>query len=202
MNRRQFLTLAAVAALPAPRPRLVAFGDSITEGIGTSSPDRAYAAIVARSLGYTLDNRAVGGSRIAEQAAHIRAAALRSTDVVLWLTGYNDMRGGTPVAEYAAALAEALTLLRPATLIVGGCLPMTEAGYRAYGPRWSHGSDATAAAYRGVLRALWPAARAVEGYDPTNNSDLVHPNDAGHAQIAAALLTGLNTRVLLPVVVR
>jgi acyl-CoA thioesterase-1 len=188
MNRRSFLTLAAFAVLPAPRPRLVAFGDSITAGVGASSPDRAYAALVASALHRRLVNYAVGGSRIAEQVEHIKAAALLPGDTVLWLTGYNDMRAGTPIDEYRASLRGALAHLRGYPLIVGGCLPMTEAGYRAYAPRWSHGSADTVAAYREALHALVPSARPVAGYDPANNADLVHPNDAGHAQIAGAML--------------
>src|SRR5688572_17128313 len=100
ITRRQFLAACAVAPL-APRPRLVAFGDSITVGVGASSPERAYAAIVARHLGRTLDNRAIGATTLAQQLERaIRPAALVPSDCVLFLTGYNDMRAGTPLDEY------------------------------------------------------------------------------------------------------
>jgi lysophospholipase L1-like esterase len=203
MNRRQFLALAAFAALPAPRPRLVAFGDSITVGVGASAPDRAYAALVAAAYGRCLVNRAASGSRIVEQLAAIKATPLLPTDLVVFLAGYNDMRAGTPLDEYGAMFDEALGRLRPASVIVGTCLRMSPFGYTTGAPTWSHGGDDAVDAINAVIvpmaaRHGCRIANTTDAYDPTNTNDFSHPNDAGHAQIAAVMVA----RLWLPLVER
>lgn len=45
----------------APRPLLLAFGDSITQGMNAHHPALAYATVMARALDMTLMNQGVGG---------------------------------------------------------------------------------------------------------------------------------------------
>lgn len=202
-SRRAFLQVCAAATLAlqlAPKPRLICFGDSVTAGAGASTPDHAYVARIAAQLGYTLDNRAIGGTVLAEQLTRaILPARIRPPDVALLLTGYNDMRAGTDLARYQAQLAQAVAHLTQdgARLYLGDCLRMTEAGYAAYGPMWAHGSDAAVAAINGAIHLVGASA----AYDPANVvADLVHPNDLGHAQIAAAFVAAMRTHVYVPLI--
>jgi lysophospholipase L1-like esterase len=206
MKRRSFLQLCAAAVATratSTAPRLICFGDSITVGAYSSTPDRAYVAIVARAMGYTLDNRAIGATTIADQVRlEILSADIRPPDIALFLTGYNDMRHATPLADYQASLAQAVAHLtaNSATLFLGDCLRDTEEGYALF-PPFDQGSDAAVTRFNAVIHAQ-PGVRQVgasAAFDPRNTiADLVHPNDAGHAQIAAAFLSVMQPRMYLP----
>lgn len=199
-RRRVFRFALTAAACGLLRPvfaadrRLVAFGDSITYGLGASAPDRAYIAQVAAAWGLPLANCAVSGSHLAEIAACAAATPLTPADTVVALVGYNDMRAGTPLATFRAQLDGMLADVcgRAGRVRIGNCLRMTQAGYHeAHG---SAGSDAAVYACNQQIAAACAAAGAqlVDAcgrYDPAHvTADLVHPNDAGHAQIAAAFV--------------
>lgn len=198
MKRRRVFRAAAVAAAAGllgvgalPTMRLLAYGDSITWGLGASRPERAYAAIVARRLGRSLDNRAVSGSYCQDHVEALTRTTFADGDLVIWLTGYNDMRGGTAIAAYADTLAAGLAAVSVPVLL-GNCLRMTAEGYaQRLGP---FGSDERVAAFNvaiATVAARFPLVRLVDVaavYDPANNCDLVHPNDRGYEQITGAFL--------------
>ena len=174
--------------------RLVAVGDSITYGLGASAPDRAYINQVAAAWGLPLTNCAVSGSHLAEIAAQARAQLLTPADTVLALVGYNDMRAGTDLSTFRQQLDSMLADVcgRAGRVLIGNCLRMTPAGYAEI--HGSAGSDAAVYALNQQITAACVAAGAqlVDAcgrYDPAHvTSDLVHPDDAGHAQIAAAFV--------------
>jgi lysophospholipase L1-like esterase len=205
MRRRAFLLLP-LAALPfyalaqMTAPVLVGLGDSITGGMGASAYARCYAMLLASALGYTLDNRAIGGSTIATQHASVQAT---TTTPVVWLTGFNDAHTAhTDLDIYTAALADATAWLTQAdrALYLGNCL------------RKPGGDDVLVAAYNARIASVVQAARqdgrrvipvdASAAYDPATmcGPDGAHPNDAGHAAIADAFLATMQRRVLLPIV--
>lgn len=164
-------------------PALATFGDSIT------AASDSYAEHVARAWGMQLDNRAVGGTRIAEQRQ--AAEAWEGGGVAVLVTGYNDMRAGADPETFRADLRATIAALRTkaARVLVAGCLPMTAAGYAAYGPQWSHGSDAAVARLSAIIREEAGADYVPIWYDPRNvQPDLVHPSEVGQAQIARAFV--------------
>lgn len=190
-----FLLLSLCSA-PVSASRLVVLGDSIGVGAGASDPSHAYAALLAAQLGLALDNRAVGGTTIDQQPI---PSDLRPGDVVVWLTGYNDMRAGNDPTAYGRALraAAAAILAQGASLYLAGCLPMTPAGYAAYGPQWDRGGAALVEQYTAQIASVPGARHVALDYDPRNvTADLVHPNDSGHAQIARSFLARLGVTYL------
>jgi hypothetical protein len=204
MHRRTFLFLPALL-LPAALVRaegtlrLIAFGDSNTWGMGATPRHRCYANTVAARLGRTLDNRAVNGTFVDAHLAAIQATTFAPGDLAIWLTGYNDMRGGTDLDLYAAQLDAGLAACA-APLWLGNCLRMVEDGYRdAPG---GFGSDARVAEMN--IRIAAVAARHAHvrlidvcaAYDPIHNADLVHPDNIGHAQIADACVQGLYSPIM------
>jgi len=208
MNRRSFVQCAAAAALAlrcAPQPRLICFGDSITVGGYSSTPALAYVALVAAAMGYTLDNRAIGATRIAEQLTlEILPASVQPPNVALFLTGYNDMRHATPLADYRASLAQAVAWLTQdgATLFLGDCLRDTAEGYALF-PPFDQGSDVGVDAFNQIIHAQLGVRHvfASAAFDPANTiADHIHPNDAGHAQIARAFLAAMRPHVYLPLI--
>jgi lysophospholipase L1-like esterase len=169
---------------------LICFGDSITRGAGASVPSTSYAAIVARALGLTLDNRAIGGTRLAQQPI----VPVKKGDVALLLTGFNDMRYGVNLVTYRTTLTHAIAVMGQygATVLLGDCLRMRPAAYALY-PPFDRGSDAAVVAINAVIHAMTGVRHvaASAAFDPLNTiADQVHPNDAGHAQIAVAFVQG------------
>lgn len=190
------ILLLLFACAPAPQPRLIVLGDSIGVGLGASAPDRSYAALLAARLALPLDNRAISGTTIDGQPI---PTDLQPGDVVVWLTGYNDMRHGNDPAVYGATLRTAVAAMvdQGATVYLAGCLPLDR--YNIYAPDWDRGSAALVAAYTAQIASV-PGARFVRvAYDVRNvDADMVHPNDAGHAQIANSFLAAMRRRVYVP----
>lgn len=111
--------------------RLLAFGDSQTEGISSQQDGCrfSFAYVLADGLGLSLTNRAKGGSTLSESGAYgpsqldqIAGTEFRPDDTVVWLIDFNDvLRYGTDptrLARFRTTLAEALSLLSAQTQAV------------------------------------------------------------------------------------
>jgi len=201
------LTASATVTKPAPT-EWVAFGDSITVGFSASSEQTSFIGILEQAVG-PIDNQAVGATRIQDQLLTINAYTGKATHVI-WLVGYNDMRAGTSLDRVQSDLQSAFERFTARQMIVyvGLCLRMTSEGYAAYGPIWNHGNDAAVEAINEVIRSTvqqYPLVYVIDTaqYDPATgiSSDLVHPNDYGHRQIAAAFLSQIALPIYLPIVI-
>ncbi len=89
--------------------RFTAFGSSTTEGIGASSPESGFAAVMQRVLGehgvaVNLFNRGIGGDNATDLHARLDAVIADAPDLVLLQTGSND-----PLQEVPLGLFEQLT---------------------------------------------------------------------------------------------
>lgn len=182
-------------------PDWIAFGDSITVGQGASSLDTSFIKQLEPLVG-PIENRAKSGSRIDEQYQIINSYS-GSARKAIWLLGYNDMRAGTDPATYWLYLDQALNDLtaRGFAVYLGLCLKMTSSGYIAYGPAWNHGSDAAVDDLNSLIiqvASRYPAVHIVNTatYDPYTgiSGDLIHPNDAGHWQIARAFIQAIQAQ--------
>lgn len=191
------LSIDRGARLEAPphrrRPRYVAYGDSITHGFTASNVGRTYAYLLAEARGWELINLGFGGRTA--RPAEGDFIARQTGDIVSVFVGTNEWQGGIAPKEYAKALRALLAGLRarqPAVPVV------------LISPLWVSPAWKPAKAlypleeYRVALRSLVaeladPALLLVEGpglidheerlFDPI----LVHPNDAGFAQMAERL---------------
>ncbi len=189
---------------PTSNASWVAFGDSITVGLGASTPERSFIKRIERITG-SIDNRAESATRIRDQLSRIKSYQ-GNADSVIWLTGYNDMRAGTARHVYRALLKQSLDLFstRRVTVYLGLCLSMTPTGYTARKPNWNHGSNMTVQAFNQIIRQTaqrYPFVRIVDTsfYTPASgvSADQVHPNDLGHQQIANAFLNVIQHKSLL-----
>lgn len=188
-----------------PTPEIYAYGDSNTVGFGVVPDSDAYVPRVGTAKGWAVTNRAFSGSKIAdaEQIGRILADDLRVHHVILFLTGYNDMRfyGTTSdgLAQYETHLEDALDRFEAVgcDTYIANCLRMPAAAY-SMGAPYDQGSDAAVALYNAVIQAQC-AAHLQMTYvdvsalvDPTNlalwQADLSHPTSAGHLIIANAIL--------------
>jgi len=180
--------------------RVTAYGHSWIDGDGASDPARCLVEVAAGQLGLPADNRGVGGSLSTATAELVRARPPGPSSVFVLMTGLNDARlhGPSPAARdaYATALEVILTTFRavsPDAVVIAVEQPYL-GNYSLHAPH-NQGSDAILDAYNATLRQV-AAGRSrtsvatVAGWDRRSmlSDDTVHPNDAGHAQMAGAVV--------------
>lgn len=155
--------------------------------------------MVARRLGCAATNLGVGGSLSTDTVALMHHEPPPPSRLYLVMTGLNDARlhGASPAAlkSFGASLREILHALQaasPAALTSVVAQPRL-ADYSRHEP-YNRGSDGVLDAYNECLRALVSCLPRivvvnVSGWDPRAMlaADTVHPNDSGHAQVAAAV---------------
>jgi lysophospholipase L1-like esterase len=195
---------------------LVAFGDSVTLGTGASSVSYSYIGIVTAAMRTISTNKGIGGTVLQNSSslanngrdryvADLTGAAKR--DVVIICYGYNDMRYtvGDPMnlANYQNDLQEVLTGLLGAgyatTDIVLCSLPWaTDALYSSGGAGFTGSNRTIHESYVAAIKAIavtnavlyapiYETMLAV-GTAAIIDADNIHPNDAGHALAAMAVL--------------
>ncbi len=186
---------------------LVVYGDSITSGVSGLKPgELGFAPLVADRLSVELVDRSYGGSRIndAEQMGRILTEPIPEGAVVLFLTGFNDMRwrGAHEVKYYRANLYKALEHLASlAPVLVGNCLKMLPAEYaNPVHQEFVHGSDADVKVFNSAIAEVVAELRwrglPLYPVEVTRHFDVfkhvsydgVHPNPEGHRVLADQFL--------------
>jgi acyl-CoA thioesterase-1 len=183
------LPLAAGAAA-AEKPRILAFGDSLTAGHGLSAdqalPVRLAARLRAEGIDATIVNGGVSGDTTAGGLARLDWALADKPDIVILELGANDaLRGLDPKAAYDN-LDQMLAKLKAAkvrVLLVGMLAPTN------WGPDYKREFD-----------AIYPKLAEKYGVplDPfildgvamdreLNQPDMLHPNEKGVEVIAARM---------------
>lgn len=183
---------------------LTAYGHSWVQGTGASGPDRRLVTITARALGLEADNRGVSGTLSTQTAALVREQPPPRSAAFLVLTGLNDVRlyGDVP-AGYGAALDAVLRAIALAS--PGAPVTVVEQphllDYAGHVPH-DRGSNGLVDRANGVLREVATGFDAavtvrVTGWEPHTMvaEDGVHPNDAGHAEVARAVAATLTRLV-------
>jgi acyl-CoA thioesterase-1 len=104
------LTLVSATAVADDRPRVVAFGDSLTSGRGIGT-DLAYPAILQQriekdGLAYTVVNAGVSGDTSSRALRRLDAALGGDVRVMILALGANDGLRGVPVARLKSNLSE------------------------------------------------------------------------------------------------
>ena len=196
------LSAAAVAAAPSSktveRPRVVAFGDSLTAGRGIG-PSQAFPAILQQrlehaGLQYVVVNAGVSGDTSTRALRRLDAALEGDVRVLILALGANDGLRGVPVAQLKANLAEMIEKAQQRGVRVLLCgmeaLPI-------YG--WDY-SVAFHNAYRELAKrydvTLVPfILMNVIGDPALMQTDHAHPNAAGARAIADNIWPYLETIV-------
>ena len=155
---------------------VVAFGDSLTVGVGTTG-DNDYVALLANRTGVPIINAGRSGDTTASALARIDNAVLaRDADIVIVLLGGNDLLQGVPVQQRIANITTIVQQLRAdgaAVILVGvgsGALDPFEGALPGIASQTS--STLVPAVLDGII--------GVSGL----MADLIHPNNAGHAIMA------------------
>ena len=198
---------ARLEAAPAPEPRWLAIGDSLTQGFSVQSPLDAWVHRLSRRLGLPCWNLGLGGVKI-EPAAFSWALAARTWDLVTIGLGSNHAwraADAATAADRAAALAE-LALAGAHRRLVW-ILPPWKPCEDGKGPAEFQGLPLDAdigvrvgqvrAALRARLAAYGPRLELVEGHVPSDLRllpDGLHPAAHGAGIIADRLAAVLTTR--------
>ena len=155
---------------------IVAFGDSLTEGIGATSEDRGYVPILEKRLGVTIINKGVRGDTTARALARIDdVLALKPNTVVVFLGG-NDIIQRVPRETTFENLTTIIARLQQegsVVLLVG----LDGIVGHAYQKDFDVLAKKTGSLY--VPNVL----NGITG-NSTLLADEVHPNDAGYLKIA------------------
>jgi acyl-CoA thioesterase-1 len=176
-----FLTLAGVPACSdnpaAPSAvTVVAFGDSLTAGVGTTG-DNDYVSLLANRTGVAIINAGRSGDTTASALARIDSAVLaRDADIVIVLLGGNDLLQGVPVQQRISNITAIVQQIRAdgaAVILVGlGSGSLDPFGGTLPGIASQTSSILVPAILDGII--------GVSGL----MADLIHPNNAGHAIMA------------------
>jgi lysophospholipase L1-like esterase len=174
-----------------PQPRWICYGDSIAEGWVASSPSSSWAATAAREHGLDIVNMGYAGAARGELASADQIAQLKA-DVISLTHGTNCWLRAlfTPelMRESFKTFLDVVRTGHPETPIVFSS-PLLR-------PEAEETPNKVGATLVDLRDAMEEVARArddvilIPGRDLIDGSmlaDEVHPNDTGHAAIAAAL---------------
>ena len=155
---------------------VVAFGDSITAGFGTTG-DNDYVSRLADRTGVAIINAGRSGDTTASALARIDSAVLaRDADIVIVFLGGNDLLQGVPVQQRITNITSIVQQIRAdgaAVILVGvgsGAIDPFEGALAGIA------SQTSSAFVPAVLDGIFGVSSLM--------ADLIHPNNAGHAIIA------------------
>ena len=193
-NRRQAPAAAPVPSPVAPRPRVVALGDSLTAGLGLS-PSEAYPALLQKriddaGLGFEVINAGVSGDTSAGGVRRLDWVLGDDTRVLILALGANDGLRGLPVDRMKENLETIITRAkaRHVEVILAGMEAPPN-----FGPEYTAG-------FRDAFRDLAREHKVVfvpflldkvAGQSDLNQGDGIHPNAQGAGILADTVWAAL-----------
>jgi lysophospholipase L1-like esterase len=162
-----------------PTSEVVAFGDSLTYGSGTTGGND-YVSVLSRRVGVTIYNAGVPGSTTERALSRLDTSVLaRDPRIVIVLLGGNDLLDGVPVQTRINNITTIVQRIRgtgAGVLLVGiGSPPIDPFNGTLPALASSTGSTYVPDVLDGIFGV------------PSLMADAVHPNNAGHAIIADRL---------------
>jgi acyl-CoA thioesterase-1 len=179
---------ATPAAQPiAARPRIVAFGDSLTAGLGLR-PEEAYPAMLQRrvdaaGLNYEVVSAGVSGETSAGGLRRLDWALEGEVRVLILALGANDGLRGLPPEQLRRNLAQMIETAqaRGIAVVLAGMEAPPNFGH-AYVVEFHEIFPELAREYRTALVPF--LLEGVAGLVPMNQSDGIHPNAKGATLVA------------------
>src|SRR5688572_10239040 len=180
--------------VPVKRPRIVAFGDSLTAGLGVA-PDHSYPAHLQRALdaagyAYRVVNAGVSGETTAGGVRRVSWVLNSKPAIVILELGGNDGLRGLSLQETKANLERIIQQLQQASVTVvlaGMKLPPN------YGQDYTEGFEALyqalAKQYRLTLIPFF--LDGVAGSSSLNQADGIHPTGEGYRIIVEKIIPTL-----------
>lgn len=157
--------------------RIIAFGDSLTEGVG-ASPGNDYPSQLERLTGLRIENRGVSGDTTEDALRRLERDVLtQDPRVVIVLLGGNDILRRLSPERTFANLEEIIVRIqeRGALVVLAGVrgMPLVD----------SHGRRYKALARKTGAVLVPDVLKGILG-NKDLMADQIHPNDAGYAELA------------------
>jgi acyl-CoA thioesterase-1 len=183
--------VAKTEAAPDNRPKIVAFGDSLSAGFGLAAgqsyPDDLQRLLDAAHYPYQIVNEGVSGDTTTDGVQRLSDVIALHPAVVILEFGANDGLRGVPVTEAyknLTTMVEALQKSRARILLAGMTLP------RNYGPEYIHAFEQM---YPDLARKYHLARmpfllQDVGGHSDLTQSDGLHPTAEGARIVAHNLM--------------
>ncbi len=192
----------STAAVREERPRIVAFGDSLTAGLGVAQED-AYPAQLQRRLEeagyrYRVINAGVSGDTTAGGVRRVDWVLNSKPSIVILELGANDGLRGIDPAQTRANLDTIIQRLQAAgvTVILAGMKLPPNYG-KDYTARFAAIYPELAAQYRIPLMPFF--LEGVAAREGLNQADGIHPTEAGYRVIVDNMFTTLQRFLVKPV---
>jgi acyl-CoA thioesterase-1 len=192
----------STAAVREDRPRIVAFGDSLTAGLGVAQ-EEAYPAQLQRRLEaagyrYRVINAGVSGDTTAGGVRRIEWVLNSKPAIVILELGANDGLRGIDPAHTRSNLETIIRRLQAAgvTVILAGMKLPPNYG-TDYTARFAALYPELAKKYRVPLMPFF--LEGVAAREAMNQADGIHPTEAGYRAIVENLLKTLQPFLLKPV---
>jgi acyl-CoA thioesterase-1 len=168
-----------------PAAQIVAFGDSLVVGVGTTSGNN-FVSLLSDRVGISIVNAGRSGDTTGTALTRLQSDVIaRQPQVVIVLLGGNDLLQGVPVAQRVANITNIAQQIRSAgatVLLVGlGNDPIDPYAGALPGIASQTGSTHVPGILEGIIGV------------PGLMADAVHPNNAGHRIMADRLEPALRT---------
>jgi len=184
----------STAAVREDRPKIVAFGDSLTAGLGVS-PEETYPAQLQRRLEaagyrYRVINAGVSGDTTAGGVRRVEWALNSKPAIVIVELGANDGLRGIDPAQTQANLETIVHRLQSAgvTVVLAGMKLPPNFG-KEYTERFAAVFPVVAKKYRIPLMPFF--LDGVAAQEALNQADGIHPTNAGYRIIADHIFDAL-----------
>ena len=176
------------SAKPSPVNPIIAFGDSLVFGFGTTSGNN-FVSLLSQRLDETIVNAGRNGDTTAGGLTRLKEAVLdRNPRIVIVLLGGNDLLQSVPLQQRVTNITSIATQIRAmgATVILVG---LSEGNlidpYEGALPGIA--SQTSSTLVNGILDGIFGVSNLM--FDP------IHPNDAGHKIMADRLEPALRMAV-------
>ncbi len=165
---------AEVRPLPRPEKTILFCGDSIMQGMTTTTPALAPAPRIASGLGMDFINTSFGGAKMNPE--HVRLTSILPGDIMIVALGTNDSLAKKPLDVFTEDVRKSLKIFAAFAGRKYLILPIPNPGVPP-------GLDE----YRRIIRTeaeTYPEIRIIDGYefypaDLEYYCDKTHPNDKG-----------------------
>lgn len=192
----------STAAVREDRPRIVAFGDSLTAGLGVAQ-EEAYPAQLQRRLEaagyrYRVINAGVSGDTTAGGVRRVEWVLNSKPAIVVLELGANDGLRGIAVEETRSNLEKIIPRLQAAgvTVILAGMKLPPNYG-KEYTARFAAVYPELARKYNVPLMPFF--LEGVAAREALNQADGIHPTEAGYRVIVENLFRALQPFLAKPV---
>lgn len=178
-----------IVNFPPKSEVILAWGDSLTTGVGATSPEFGYLEVLQSRLSASTTNRAVGGETSADTLLHAEKDMTEvQPGIVLILIGGNDLLSGVPAGDtllHVRTLIETAQKQKAVVYLVG----FQKSQGDAYAVGFEKLAKEMGAVYTGDILG------GIIG-NSTLMSDEVHPNNKGYLKMADKIAPTLESLIL------